>query len=109
MGEDHPFVDQHLEAGHQEMLGRLEAFEFPLHALGEGAAHGAQQALHRPDHQRPGDGVAVGKVLIERADADAGAAGDRVGGEPAVPAPGQRLGAGVQDGLDRGLGSALPR
>ena len=84
--EDGAVLDQHVQPGEQQMLGPRVVVELPGHAFGQRAANGVQQAFHGENNKRAGHGLAVGKVLVERADADASAAGDRVGGEAVIAA-----------------------
>ncbi len=65
--------------------------------------------LEVPLGQRMADGVLVGEVLVERADTDAGAPRDVVGGQPRVAALFQQPHGRGKDGLDRVLRAVLGR
>jgi len=55
------------------------------------------------------EGALVGEVLVEGADGDAGACGDAGGGEALFTDRGQNLKGGLENGVDRGVGTGLDR
>jgi len=53
------------------------------------------------------EGALVGEVLVEGSYGDAGACGDAGGGEAFFSDRGQNLKGGLQDGVNRGVGTGL--
>lgn len=69
------------------------------------AAHGPGVAAAQGDEQ----GLLVGKVLVERADADPGDIGDAIGGEGSIAVRDEKLSCGVEEGGHRRLCPLLAR
>jgi protein-S-isoprenylcysteine O-methyltransferase Ste14 len=77
----------------------------PRGAVAQGRLHLVEVLVDQGDEDR----VLVREVLVERADRDAGALGDAVGGAGAVPVAGENLSCSAQDRGDRLPRSPLPR
>jgi hypothetical protein len=75
----------------------------------EHLAHERERAFELAVLERVEDGIAVGEVLVERADADAGHLGDARGGRGVHAFPLENPNRPLEDGGDGGLGTCLAR
>src|SRR6185312_10686797 len=76
---------------------------------GQDLRRGRRAVVEVPGQQLGEDRVLVREVLVQRADRDAGALGDAVGGAGGVAVAGENVSSRGQDPLPGQLGTHLPR